>query len=132
MIRLICWILTIAVFPALAGCSPIKWEHNYQRGLELAQQQRKRALIHVHSNISQGSREMDSEAFSDPEVQQLMANFVAIRLDQLMDRQVVEQLGVQVVPTFFVVRPDMTIVGSHAGKMNAERFRVFLIRNLYD
>jgi thiol:disulfide interchange protein len=133
MSRSICWALMLPVCVILpGGCSPIQWERSYEQGLEQARQQRRRALVHVHSAMSHSSRQMDSEVFTDPEVQRLMANFVAIRLDQVLDRRIVEQLGVQVVPSFFVVRPDMSISASHAGKLDAEKFRVFLIRNLYD
>lgn len=125
--------LLLGTLPALAcGCSPVRWEGNYQRGLAEASQLRRRALVQVHSNVSGDCRQMEDEVFSDPEVQKLLQGFVPIRVDAMLDRVIVEQLGVQVVPTFLVIRPDLTVAGSHAGTMSAEKFRIFLIKNTYN
>lgn len=124
-------ILCLISVPTLFGCSSVNWEHDYQNGLAKASQLRRRALVQVHSNISPECREME-EVFSDPDVQQLMQNFVPIRLDTVMHRGIVEQLGIQAVPTFLIIRPDLTVAGSHAGALSAEKFRIFLIRHTYD
>lgn len=61
-----------------------------------------------------------------------MERFVAIRMDAVMDKTLADQLGVTTVPTFFVLRPDMTVAGSAAGVMTVDQFRGFLIKHSFD
>jgi len=113
----------------VAGCGPVNWEYDQQKGLQKAVQARQRAVIEFVSGLDQGANQMDDEVFSDVEVQKLMQRFVPIRLDVGMNRQLAEQFGVQKTPTFVVVRPDLTVAGSCLGPMPADQFRRFLIRN---
>lgn len=124
----------LVVLTALAaGCSPVRWERDYEAGVQRATQLNRRALVQFHSHLSQACREMDEQAFADPDVQKIMQHFVCIRVDDMVDRKLSEQFGVQVLPSFFVIRPDMTLSpGSQTGKLDAERFRAFLIKHLYD
>ena len=43
-----------------------------------------------------------------------------------------DQFGVQTVPTFVVIRGDLTVAGSVVGKMDADKFRGFLIKHMFD
>ncbi len=112
-----------------AGCGPINWEYDHQVGLQKAVQNRQRALIEFVSGFDQGANQMDSEVFSDPDVQHLMRRFVPIRLDLGMNRELAQQFGVEKTPAFVVVRPDLSVAGATQGTMAADEFRRFLIRN---
>jgi thiol:disulfide interchange protein len=125
-------IAAIALIGSSAGCSPVRWERNYQTGVQRAAQLGRRALVQFHSHMNPACREMDEEAFADPDVQRMLQNFVCIRVDDVMDRKLAEQFGVQVLPSFYVIRPDMTLAGSQAGKLDAEKFRIFLIKHTFD
>ena len=114
-----------------SGCSPIHWERDYDAGLKRAARQRRRALVQFYSAVNTDCLEMDRKV-SDPDVQELMHNFIAIRLDSVLNKQLAKQFNVQTVPTFFVIRPDRQIAGSASGKMDAEKFRIFLIKHSYN
>lgn len=113
----------------LAGCGPINWEHDPQTGLRQALQNRQRALIEFTTGIDEGASQMDSEVFSDPDVQNLMKKFVAIRVDTNLHQSLVEHFSIQKTPAFVVVRPDLTVADIHQGTMDADKFRLFLIKN---
>ncbi len=115
-----------------SGCSPIHWERGYDSGLKRAARQRRRALVQFYSAVNTDCLEMDRKVFSDPDVQELMHNFIAIRLDSVLNKKLAKQFNVQTVPTFFVIRPDRQIAGSMSGKMDAEKFRIFLIKHSYN
>ncbi len=123
-------ILLIAL-PALAGCSPITWERDYQKGLQKAVQERRRALIEFMSLWNPESREME-DVFAEPEIQRLMEHYVPIKVDTVMNKTLADQYGVQTLPAFFIIRPDLTVAGGAAGKMDLDRFRVFLIKHSFD
>jgi len=115
-----------------SGCSSIHWERSYEAGLERAARQRRRALVQFYSAVDPDCLEMDRKVFSDPDVQDLMHNFIAIRLDSVLNRQLATYFNVQTIPTFFIIRPDRQIAGSESGAMDAEKFRIFLIKYSYN
>ncbi|UCD27607.1 MAG: thioredoxin family protein [Planctomycetota bacterium] len=132
-IRLVRNVLTVlgGLIPLLAGCGGIHWEHDYTKGLRRAAQLRKRVLVQFHSNVNADCMEMEQKVFNNSEVKELITEYVAIRLDYYLNKQLADDLNVQVLPTFFVLRSDGAIIGSHGGKMDKEKFRYFLIKNRY-
>ena len=123
----------IFVFPlllaGLAGCSDVNWQHDPQSALNKAAQTRQRALMMFVGGFDQAATKMDTEVFADKNVQALMREFVAIRVDTMFHKQLVQKYGVQQTPAFVVVRPDMSISGKQEGGMTTDQFRTFLIRN---
>jgi thioredoxin-related protein len=122
----------LAACDFIAGCGSIQWQYSYDKGQRQAAQQRRRMLVEFASTVSMDCQEMDAKVFTDAKVRQLMQRFVAVRLDTVFHRELAGQFNVQTTPTFFVIRPDGQVVGSHAGKMDAEKFRVFLIKYSYN
>ena len=111
------------------GCAWVHWEFDHQAGLRKAVKNRQRALILFTRGFDTGANQMDREVFSDPDVQHLMRYFVPIRVDAGLNPRLVEQFGVKGTPAFVVVRPDLTVAAVQEGKMTAEQFRHFLIKN---
>lgn len=93
---------------------------------------RRRALVEFYAAVSPVCRQMDDEVFSEPEVQATMEGFVPIRLDLYLDQQWADQYSVTEAPTFLVLRPDGSVAGTATGFMDAETFRVFLIKHRYN
>lgn len=116
----------------LVGCGPINWERSYERGMGKAAQQRRRAVVQFYSSVNKDCQDMDDEVFTKAEVQDVMKDFVAIRLDTVLNRKLTHDFSVQIVPTFVIMRPDWSVATVHAGKMDAEAFRYFLIKNRYN
>ncbi len=112
----------------IVGCGSIRWETSYDQGMREAMQKRQRVLLQFASSMNADCREMDADVFPDPEVERLMRSFVPVRLDTVLDRELAKHLGVREVPAFYVIRTDGQVVGSHIGKLDAEKFRAFLIK----
>ena len=127
-------ILLLAILSIVlgSGCSSIQWERSYEVGLKRAATQRRRVLLQFYSAVNGDCMEMDHKVFTDPDVQDMMHNFIAIRLDSVLNRKLAEHFNVQTFPTFFVIRPDRQIAGSASGGMDAEKFRIFLIKHCYN
>lgn len=125
------FLLAISLAGAMSGCSSINWERDYKTGLQRVGSERRRALVEFVTAMNAESREMD-EVFEDPEVQRLMQNFIPIRVDAIMDKQLADQYGVQTLPAFYIIRADYTVAGVAAGKMDADKFRAFLIKHTFD
>jgi len=124
------FLLAVAV-SLVAGCGSVHWEHNYQKGVTRAAQLRKRSLIQFYSPLDADCLAMDREVFSNPDVQKALNEFVAIRLDYMLNKRLADDLNVQVLPSFFVLRPDGRIMGSYSGRMDEQKFRIFLLKQRY-
>ncbi|GEM_PF-724432 len=122
----------LLVVAGLTGCSPIRWEVSYEHALQLAAERRARVLVAFHSVANADCRAMDAEVFSDANVQKHVRQYVPVRLDPVIHRQLAKQFGVETVPAFLVVRPDGAVMGSRGGRMDAEQFGYFLIRNRFN
>jgi thioredoxin-like negative regulator of GroEL len=118
------------VLLSAAGCSSVKWESNMEKGLKRALATNNRALVMFYSPLSSESQGME-EVFEDPEVQQVMGNFMLIRQDVNLHRERADEFGVSVTPTFIIMRParnGMRVVDQRAGTMDTNTFRLFLIK----
>src|SRR5687767_4121181 len=110
--------VAFALIGIAGGCSPVRWERSYEAGIQQSVQSGRRALVQFHSHMNSDCREMDDEAFADPDVQRTLQNFVCIRVDDVLDRKLAQQFGVQVLPSFYIIRPDMTVAGQQSGKLD--------------
>jgi thiol:disulfide interchange protein len=125
------WLLLVLI-PVCTGCSEVKWDRDFSKGLQRAAQLRRRALVQFHSNISSECRKMDKDVFPDPEVQKQLSRFVPIRVDVHLNQKLAERYNVVVTPSFLVFRPGlkgMELLSQHGGAMDADTFRIFLIKN---
>ncbi len=75
---------------------------------------------------------MDFKVFTDSKVQEMMREFVPVRLDLYLNRARAKELGVESVPAIVVIRPDGTIAGTTTGKLTPEALRLFLIKNRFN
>ncbi len=126
-------LLFVAAFIVLsAGCNQVRWTYDYQRGMTRAQAEGRRAVVQFYSSFNRDCFDMDRSTFADDEVRQLMRRFVPIRVEAWANRQLIERFEVQHLPAFFVIRPDITVAGSTSGQMDAEQFRIFLIKNSFN
>ena len=122
----------LATCGLIAGCGSVQWQYSFDKAQRQAAQQRRRMLVEFASAASMDCQEMDAKVFTNAEVRQLMQRFVPVRLDTVFHRDLARQFNVQTTPTFFVIRHDGQIVGSYAGKLDAEKFRIFLIKYSYN
>ncbi len=122
----------IGLCGGMIGCSGVPWESSYDSAMRTAATERKRVLLVFMSATDGDSIEMEREVFSDEAIQDLMGRYAPVRLDPFLHRDMARELNVQRLPAFFVVRADGQLVGGAQGKMDLDRFQVFLIRHMYN
>ena len=125
-------LLVFALIIPLTGCSGIPWEGGYTAGIQRAVQQRRRALIQFCNAFSADCREMELDVLADPEIRHIVDYYVPIRVDSALRADLMQQYGIETIPSYLVVRPDLSVAGVQAGKTDLETFRIFLIRHAYD
>lgn len=124
--------LSAALLLTATGCGFVPWRYDFDGALRSAAARKQRAVVLFTSADSEAAREMDMRTFSDAKVQNLMREFVPVRLDYHFNKQRAEQMGVTQPPAILVVRPDGTVAGSEEGYLDAEALRLFLIKNRYN
>lgn len=126
------WCVVPLMVACCAGCSDIKWERDYERGMQRAMHQQRRVLLQFYSPMCADCRRMDNEVLSDPDVQRVVARYLPIRVDVMFNRRLAEQMNVVLTPTFVVMRPEMAgmnVVATRSGFIDKEEFRLFLIKH---
>jgi thioredoxin-related protein len=131
-IKVLTVLAALAACGFVTGCGSVQWQYSFDKAQREAAQQKRRMIVEFTSAASMDCQLMDAQVFTNAEVRQLMQRFVPVRLDSVFHRDLARQFGVQTTPSFFVLRPDGQIVGSYAGKLDAEKFRVFLIKYSYN
>ena len=129
-IRFVVWSM-VASGPLVAGCGFVPWEYNFELGLQKAARRQQPALVQFYSGLNRDCLEMDRKVFTDPDVRENLKDYVPVRLDYHLNRELADQLGVEALPAFFVFRRDTSIAGSYVGKMDAGKFNFFLIKYRY-
>ncbi len=124
-----CFLLPALSVLMITGCSSVDWESDYEKGVQRAVEQSRRALVYFWEPLDMDCQDME-EVFEDPKVQEQMHGCIAIRLSKTLNPKLAEQFNVQTVPSFFIIRPDMTLAQSHAGRMDLDKFQFFLFRGL--
>lgn len=115
----------------VTGCGGVHWEYDLERGLQQAAQRQRPALVQFYSAVNRDCLNMDQEVFADPEVQKQLEEYVCIRLDHQLNRDLADRLGVNVVPTCFIFRCDRSLAGSLVGRTDATKFKYFLVKYRY-
>jgi hypothetical protein len=124
----IVWLVT----PWIAGCGGGVWHYSLDAGMREAQQTNKRLLVQFY-RMNEACLEMDQKVFTNENVKQLLDDyFVKVRLDIITNQATARQYGITEYPSFIVFRPDGSIAGTRAGASNADAFRVFLIKTVYE
>lgn len=117
---------------SVVGCGPrVNWQLNYERGMQKAAQEQRRAVIQFYSPMNEDCWAMDEEVFKDPDVCDVMRRFVPIRLDPAWHGPLADILGARTVPSFVILRPDREKVAVYEGRMETKAFYLFLINNSY-
>ena len=125
-------LLATVVMSSVVGCGPrVDWELNYERGMDKAARERRRAVIQFWSPMNEGCWAMDEEVFRDADVCEVMRRFVPIRLDPAWHGPLADVLGARAIPSFVILRPDREKVAVHEGRMDTKAFYLFLINNSY-
>ncbi|MBN1844540.1 MAG: thioredoxin family protein [Sedimentisphaerales bacterium] len=103
--------------PAMAaGSATIPWEHDYQKGMALAQQQKKPVLLVFSASWCPPCQMMKKQVYPDPQVMQVARSFQPIFVDTDEQEELAKQYEISGIPAYIVLAPNgnriETIVGS--------------------
>ena len=78
---------------------PIVWYYTMQEGLNAAALTKKPLIINVYTNWCGACKWMDANTFSDPFVQNVAQNYIAVKIDAERFPEVAQHYGVRAYPT---------------------------------
>jgi hypothetical protein len=109
-----------------AGCSGVQWHSRLEPALERAARLQQLTLVQFRTLADRDSVEADQRLFTNPEVVKALKDFQCVRLDAVFHKQLADAWGVNVVPTYLILRPDGTLVDRRSGPQDPDEFRAFL------
>ncbi len=115
------------LFPVLlAGCGGVQWQYRLEPALQQAAAAKQLALVQFRTLTDPTCMEADRLLFADNEVIKTLKDFQCVQLDYVLNKPLADRLGVNVVPTYVVLRPDGSVVDRRAGRIDPDEFRAFL------
>lgn len=110
-----------------AAGGQVRFVAGFRQGYNLALQQGKPLLLFFTGTWCHFCREMEAEAFIDPQVAALAERFVVVRVDADADADVCRQFQVVAFPTVEFVSPRGQVVERVPGKVSAD----ILLRHMH-
>ena len=109
-------LVVIAIVLIRAGSQKIDWIDDYQRGVELAQQQGKPMLLAFEQSGCPSCVKMKQYTYANQGIAKFISKrFIAVSLDTDKNTQLAERYNVSVIPYIVVTWPDSdkfaTVVG---------------------
>ncbi len=115
--------LLIAILP---GCGGVQWHNRVEPALQRAAGLKQLTLVQFRTMTDGTCIEADSLLFGNQDVLKVLKDYQCVRLDYYLSKTLADQLGVSVVPTYVILRPDGSVVDRRAGRIDADEFRAFL------
>lgn len=107
----------------------ISWMSDIQRAAELAGQESRPILLQVSASWCPHCQRMQRETYTDPDLMNLISEqFVAIAVDADQQRDFVEQMNIQSLPTTLIVAPDLRVLNRLQGFQSADQLLRVLSR----
>ena len=105
----------------------VDWMWNdYNLAISRAQSENKCILIDFWAVWCKECKEMDKKAFQNPEVVQLLKDFVLLKVDVDDVPELKAKFAVGGMPTIIIVTPEGEEVARIVGYQNAEQLKTFL------
>jgi thioredoxin-related protein len=97
----------------------VQWHSSLELGWELAKQENKQLLVYVGSKTCSPCRRIEKNVFSTQVFQEYAGDLILVKIDDYNDEayynKTKDYLGVQILPSFFLYRPDGTSSGWSGG-----------------
>lgn len=124
------FLLTLLLFSGLlisvSGQESL-WKDDYNQALNISKSQSKPVLIYFFSAKARACYQMNTQTFPDKDVQNLMKDFIPVRVDVSMDAQTPKKYSILKVPTVLLLEPSPgKELGRAIGFKPPEQFRKYL------
>ena len=129
--RCMCIVLVAVLLPlpikAQQVVNTTEWLSSYREARRLSKEKNIPILIDVGGTNCVYCRKMDSGTLSHPDVIEVIrANFISLKLDAVKDRDLVNGLGVRLLPTFIIADPEGKVISSIEGFSPPDVFQTFM------
>ncbi|MHC4265644.1 MAG: DUF255 domain-containing protein [Planctomycetota bacterium] len=85
----------------------VKWIEDYEKGIKLAQQQNKPALLAFYKANTTFASDMWRDTYRNPQViDYLESNFIPVFIDVDKQSELAEKYGISYYPTHYIKYPD--------------------------
>ncbi len=112
------------------GCTErLPWRSDYQAAMAEARSVHAPAILMFSASMCPHCWKMDREVFTDPDVQNELADYQLIRLDIFTHRKLARQYEFRGTPAFVVFDGQGRAIGATSGAMTPKEFVVFLRRS---
>ena len=118
--------LLAGVLLGVGGCGGVFWRPDLGGAMQLSSQSNRVVVAAYWATLNPDCRRMESEVFSDKEVQLTLRSTIPVRVDALLNPGFGKRYGVTRVPAFVVFGPDGRILRRAEGFMDEGRFRGFV------
>lgn len=113
-----------------AVAAPV-WETDLQKAGRVARDGGQPMLIRITASWCGYCHKMKAETFANPGIQRdLVRGFVTVELDADKNKELVQRLGIQSLPTTIILTPDMQIAERMEGFRTADQLQAKLNRFL--
>jgi len=102
--------------------APVAWITDYQKGMNLAQQQNKSALIVFTTTWCPPCLMMKEKVYPDPKVVRAVEDFIPIMIDPDYEKELAQKFNVTGIPAFFILGPDSKQKTSFVGYHEPDEF----------
>lgn len=104
----------------------VPWMEDLAQAQSAALRTGRHILIQFHKPDDPAVVQMDREVFMRPEVHDILADWIAVRVDVTRSPKTAEDYEIDAWPTYIALAPDGVVLGRCVGKMTADAFVAFV------
>lgn len=106
----------------------LKEIYSYQEGLAIARKLNKNIFLFFHANWCGWCNKLENESLKNPEVKELMKNYVIVYVDTDQEKEIAKKYGINELPKYFILAPNGQIIKTGRGYLNAPQFKQWLLQ----
>ena len=118
-----CCLMVLLLASSASAQQGLRWEANLDSARALAAQTNRLVLVHFSASWCGPCKQLEQNVFSQPGFgQQLVGQYVAVKLDFDAQQALASQLGVEKIPTDVVLTPQGQVVQKFVSPQTAEQY----------
>jgi hypothetical protein len=116
----------IVLYVARPEETTVPWTEDLRQAQSTALQTGQSILIEFYKPHEPAFLQMDREVFARPEVQNVLTDWITVRVDATRTSRTADDYEIDAWPTYVVLAPDGTILGRHVGTLPVDAFVAFV------